>query len=80
VRLFLSLKETYFFGFSKDNSNLKARKRKTDLFLSLAFFFLAREEGALPKLRGLVLRLGVYGQLLIYVLYSFKVLCACCCV
>jgi hypothetical protein len=58
--LFLSLKETRFFGFSKDNNNLKTKEKKTDLFFSLAFFFLAGKEGALLKLEGLVLRPGVY--------------------
>jgi hypothetical protein len=75
ARLFLSLRETYFFGFSKDNSDLKARKREADLFFFLALFFLAGGEGALLKLGGLVLRPGVYSQLLIYMLHFFKVLC-----
>jgi hypothetical protein len=58
--LFLSLRKTRFFSFGEDNSDLKARKRKTDLFLLLALFFLAEEERALPKLRGLMLKLEVY--------------------
>jgi hypothetical protein len=58
--LFFSLRKTCFFGFSKDNNDLKARKRKTDLFLSFALFFLAEKGEALLKLRGLVLRLKVY--------------------
>jgi hypothetical protein len=59
--LFLSLKETRFFGFSEDDSDLKARKREANLFLFLALFFLAKEGGALPELRDLMLRLEVYG-------------------
>jgi hypothetical protein len=58
--LFLSLREIYFFGFGKDNSNLKAKERETDLFLSFALFFLIKRRGALPELRGLVLRPKVY--------------------
>jgi hypothetical protein len=58
--LFLSLRKTRFFGFSKDNNNLKAKKRKTDLFLSLALFFLTKEKEALLKLKGLMLRPKVY--------------------
>jgi hypothetical protein len=58
--LFLSLKKTRFFGFSKNNSNLKAKKKETDLFFFLALFFLAKKKGALLELEGLVLRLGVY--------------------
>jgi hypothetical protein len=74
--LFLSLRETRFFGFGEDNSDLEAKERKADLFLPFALFFLAKGGRALPELRGLVLRPGVYSQLLIYVLHSFKVLCA----
>jgi hypothetical protein len=58
--LFLSLKETRFFGFDKDNSDLKAKEKEADFFLLLALFFLAEKGGALPELRGLVLRPGVY--------------------
>jgi hypothetical protein len=58
--LFLSLKETRFFGFSKGDSDLKAKKEKADLFLSFALFFLAEEGGALPELGGLILRPEVY--------------------
>jgi hypothetical protein len=58
--LFLSLRETRFFGFNKDNSDLKAKKKEADLFLPFALFFLAREKKALLKLRGLMLKLKVY--------------------
>jgi hypothetical protein len=58
--LFLSLRETRFFGFSKNNSNLKAKKKEADLFFLLVLFFLAEEREALSKLRGLVLRLKIY--------------------
>jgi hypothetical protein len=76
--LFLSLRKTRFFGFGKDNNNLKARKKKADLFFLLALFFLTKKGEALPELEGLVLKPGVYSQLLIYMLHSFKVLCARC--
>jgi hypothetical protein len=58
--LFLSLRKTRFFGFDKDNSNLKTKKKKTDFFLSFALFFLAGKKEALLKLRGLVLKPRVY--------------------
>jgi hypothetical protein len=58
--LFLSLREICFFSFGEDNSDLKARKKKADLFFSLAFFFLAEEKEALLKLGGLVLKPKVY--------------------
>jgi hypothetical protein len=58
--LFFSLRETYFFGFGKGNNNLKAKKKKTDFFLSFALFFLAEKGKALPELGGLVLRPKVY--------------------
>jgi hypothetical protein len=76
ARLFLSLREAYFFGFGKDDSNSEARKGEADLFLSLALFFLAEEGGALPELGGLMLRPEVYSQALMYVSHSFKVLFA----
>jgi hypothetical protein len=58
--LFLSLRKTRFFGFSKDNSNLKVKKKEADLFLFLALFFLVKKEEALLKLGGLVLKPRVY--------------------
>jgi hypothetical protein len=72
--LFLSLRKARFFSFSKDNSDLKARKKEADFFLSLALFFLTEERGALPELKGLMLKLRVYNQVLIYISHSFKVL------
>jgi hypothetical protein len=74
ARLFLSLKEVRFFGFGKGNNNLKTRKKEANLFLFFALFFLARREEALPEPGGLMLKLGVYNRLLIYMLYFFKVL------
>jgi hypothetical protein len=80
TRLFLSLRETRFFGFGKGNSDLKAREEEADLFLLLALFFLAEKGGALPELGGLVLGPEVYSRPLMYVSHSFKVLCVRCCV